>query len=41
MGDGVSDSFAGQQFSWHAVGDGGTSASGSSGSSGSGGAYSY
>jgi predicted lipoprotein with Yx(FWY)xxD motif len=38
MGDGVSDSFAGQQFSWHAVGDGGTSASGSSGS---GGAYSY
>jgi predicted lipoprotein with Yx(FWY)xxD motif len=41
MGDGVSDSFGGRQFSWHAVGDAGSSASGSSGSSGSGGASSY
>jgi predicted lipoprotein with Yx(FWY)xxD motif len=38
MGNGVTDRFGGQQFSWHSVGDDGTSASGSSGS---GGAYSY
>jgi predicted lipoprotein with Yx(FWY)xxD motif len=38
MGNGVTDGFGGQQFSWHSVGDDGTSASGSSGSSGG---YSY
>jgi predicted lipoprotein with Yx(FWY)xxD motif len=40
MGNGVTDSFGGQQFSWHSVGDDGTSASGSSGSGG-GSSYSY
>jgi predicted lipoprotein with Yx(FWY)xxD motif len=40
-GNGVSDSFGGQDFTWHSVGGSGSGSSSSGGSGGSGGSYSY